>query len=90
MAAFNDGDRVAWHHSFATQHAGGSIVRAEAVPTLDKKHPLHGEPGTGQFGTVVGPGNTEGTWFEVQLDGEKKTCVLTQDEIVRIEEPEAE
>lgn len=85
-AAFNKGDRVAWHHAFATQHAAGSIVRAEAVPQLPEKHPLRGDPGTGQFGTVIGPGNDEGTYWEIQLDGEKKSRILTEDEIVRIQE----
>jgi len=88
-AAFSKGDRVAWHHAFATQHAAGSIVRAEAVPQLPDKHPNAGEPGTGQFGTVVGPGNDVGTWWEIQLDGEKSTRVLTEDEIVKIVEASA-
>lgn len=88
MAAFKKGDRVAWHHSFAAVHAAGSIVRAAAVPTLDKNHPLHGEPGTGQFGTVAAVANEEGTWFEVQLDGEKKPRVLTAEELVAVKEDE--
>jgi hypothetical protein len=88
VASFKNGDRVAWHHAFATQHAPGSIVHAPAVPSLDKKHPLHGEPGTGQLGTIVGPGNDEKTWWEVEFDGGKKTLVLTEDELVRIHEEE--
>jgi hypothetical protein len=68
----------------------GSIVLAAAVPQLDKKHPLHGEPGTGQLGTIVGPANDEKTYWEVELDGGKKTVVLTEDELVRIQEEPAE
>lgn len=76
MPAFKKGDRVAWHHGYAAQHAEGSVVRADAVP----------EGGLLGVGTVEGPANEEGTWFEVSLDGEKEPRVLTEDELVRIKE----
>lgn len=82
--AFKKGDRVAWHHTYATQHSPASIVLASAIPTLPGD-----DPGIGQFGTVVGPGNDEGTYWEVLLDSEKTSRVLTGDEIVRIEEDES-
>lgn len=89
MAAFKKGDRVAWHHTFAAGHAEGSIVRADAVPTFPKDHPFHGDPGSGQLGTIAGPGDPSdenGFLWAVQLDGEKDERVLTADEIVRVKE----
>lgn len=88
-AAFKKGDRVAWHHGYATQFAPETVVLASAVPVFDRKHPFHGDPGTGQFGTIVAAGNDEGTWWEVQLDAEKKSRVLTTDELVQIREDES-
>lgn len=84
--AFEKDDRVCWSHSFATQHAEGSIVYAEAVPQLPEDHPEYGGPGSGQFGTIVGPDNDEQTWWQVQLDGEDEVRVLTEDELVKIRE----
>lgn len=80
-AAFKAGDRVAWHHSFATQHAAGSIIRAEAVPQGNLS-----DPGTGQFGAIIGPAedDTNGFLWEVTLDGEKTSRVLTADELVKV------
>lgn len=89
MSTFNEGDRVAWSHGFSTQHAPGSIVHASAVPTLDEQHPLYGEPGSGQLGTVLGVANDEGTYYEVQLDDSKDSVVLTEDELVKVHEPDA-
>lgn len=73
---FDSGDRVAWDHQYATQHASGSIIRTEAVAAQ--------APGA-QFGTVQGTANDEGTWFTVQLDGESEPRVLTGDEIVKVD-----
>jgi hypothetical protein len=70
MAAFSPGDRVAWDHQLATQHAAGSIIRIDAAG--------------GEFGVVKEVANEEGTWFLVEFDeGEK---VLTADELVRVGE----
>lgn len=85
-AVFKKGDRVAWHHTYASQFAPGTVIRAEHVisKSLPPDHPLFGEPGSGQFGTV-----TEGDGFlwDVLLDGTEEPRTLTADELVRIEEP---
>jgi hypothetical protein len=75
MTAFVEGDRVAWDHAFATVHAAGSIVRADAVPP------------TAKVGTVTGPANDEGTWWNVQFDDGEVT--LTEDELVKVEDAPA-
>lgn len=80
-AAFQPGDRVAWSHGYAAQFPAGVVVYATAVPQGDP-----GQPGTGQFGTVVGPGNEQGTWWDVQVDGEKSVRTLTMDELVKVKE----
>jgi hypothetical protein len=72
---FAKGDRVAWSHSYATEHAAGSIVRAEVV---EAKAP------DAKLGTVKGVANDEGTYFEVLIDGDKDTTVLTEDELVKV------
>lgn len=84
MSSFAAGDRVAWHHAFATQHAEGSIARADAVPQLPDGHPDEGAAGSGQFGTVQGDANEAGTWISVLLDGEAEPRVLTFEEIVKV------
>lgn len=87
---FKLGDRVTWHHLYAAQFAPETVVRAEAVPQLPEDHPDLGDPGTGQFGTIVAQANEKGTWWEVSLDNAKdgETRVLTNDELVRISEPQ--
>lgn len=83
-AAFKAGDRVAWHHAFATQHAAGSIIRAEAVPQGNLS-----DPGTGQLGTIdAAVDDSNGFLWEVTLDGEKTSRVLTADELVKVAEEE--
>jgi len=69
MAAFEKGDKVAIG-GFATAHAAGSIIRADAVPE-----------GTA-LGTVVGAANDEETWFTVKTDDGDR--VLTEDELVKV------
>ncbi len=70
--AFQKGDRVAVNHEFGV-HGARSVMRSDAVPAGTK------------LGTVKGAANEAGTWFTVELDkgGEK---VLTQDELVKVEE----
>lgn len=75
MAAFEKGDKVAWSHGYAVQHAEGSIVGRDVVEALAPD---------ASFGVVKKIANDEGTWFEVQLDGSKDTVVLTQDELVKV------
>lgn len=84
--AFEAGDQVAWHHSFATQHAAGSIARLSAVPQLSEEHEDFGGPGTGQFGTIVEPANELGTRWLVNLGDEDHPDerVLTHEEIVKV------
>lgn len=74
-AAFAKGDRVAWSHSYATEHAAGSIVHADAVSA---KAP------DAKFGKIVKATNDENTWFEVALDGETGHVELTADELVKV------
>lgn len=74
-AAFAKGDRVAWSHAYATEHAAGSIVKAEAVSARAPD---------AKFGKVVKATNDESTWFEVALDGEKEHVELTADELVKV------
>lgn len=76
-APFAKGDRIAWDHTFATQHAPGSIIRSEAID---------GQAPEAQLGKVVKVANDEGTYFEVQLDDAKKgeTVTLTADELVKV------
>lgn len=80
MSAFEKGDRVAWSHEEATKHADGSILRASVLGDPGD------EPGSGQRGNIVDAANEEGTWWEVQLDGDDETRILTSDELVRIVE----
>ena len=75
MAAFDVGDRVAWDHLYSTDHAAGSVIREEAVKAK--------APGA-QIGTVTSVANEAGTHFEVVLDGESDSKVLTEDELVRV------
>lgn len=87
MTTFKKDDKVVWHHTFATQHASGSIVRESAIPVLDKDHPEFGDPGTGQIGTIVDKANDAGTWWEVKFDDDN-TKILTNDELVKVAEGE--
>jgi hypothetical protein len=72
MAAFSKGDKVAWHQEFSSQHAVGSIIRADAVPDDAK------------VGEVKAIANEEGTYFEVAFEGHKNNLVLTEDELVKV------
>lgn len=74
-AAFAKGDRVAWSHAYATEHAAGSIVHADAVSA---KAP------DAKFGKIVKATNDEETWFEVAIDGETDHVELTADELVKV------
>lgn len=69
--AFKPGDKVAWHHVFATQHAPGSIIRASAAPD------------DAEIGEVLDVANDEGTYFTVKFKGGKER-VLTADELVKV------
>lgn len=87
---FAIGDRVAWSHQLAPQHAEGSLLKYAALP-----------PGT-PVGTVIGPANEAGSWFEVLIDTEHQAhpavlgasethpdpeiLVLTEDELLRVAE----
>ena len=75
--SFAAGDRVAWDHGYATDHADGSVVRAEAVAA---KAPQ------ALFGTVQdpAPSNPEGTYYHVLLDGAQEPKELTSDELVKV------
>lgn len=75
MAAFNEGDRVAWDHQYATDHAEGSIVREEAVRAKAPE---------ARFGTVLGVANEPETYFSVKLDDVEEPIVLTVDELVKV------
>ncbi len=75
MAAFDVGDRVAWDHVYSTDHAPGSIIREEAVTAKAPES---------QLGTVVKVANDAGTHYEVAIDGEPETWVLTEDELVKL------
>lgn len=75
MAAFESGDRVAWDHLYSTDHAAGSVIREEAVRAKAPEAKL---------GTVLGVANDVGTHFEVQIDGESDSVVLTDEELVRV------
>jgi hypothetical protein len=79
LTYFDKGDRVAWSHVVATEHGQKSVMRAVAVLAKD---------GAAQLGTVIGPANDVGTWWEVHLDGtpDDASRVLTKDELVRVEE----
>lgn len=82
--SFAAGDRVAWDHGYATDHADGSVVRAEAVAA---KAPQ------ALFGTVQepAPANAEGSYWNVLLDGAQEPKVLTSDELVKVDgDPPAE
>ncbi len=74
MPAFSEGDRVAWDHGYAPDHAEGSIVLAEAVAA---KAP------DAKFGTVTAVANDVGTYFDVALDS-GETWTLTNDELVKV------
>lgn len=78
-AAFAKGDRVAWSHMVAVQHAPGSIVYASTMTALapDVK-----------FGTVKAVANDEGTWFDVLIDDAKEPITLTADELVKVNDDE--
>lgn len=74
VAAFAVGDRVAWSHAYATDHAMGSIVKTDVVGAKDP---------TATYGTVTAIANDEGTYFDVEFDdGEAMT--LTEDELVKV------
>ena len=76
-AYFEKGDRVAWSHVVATEHGQKSVARASAVLARDS---------AARLGTIVQQDPNVRTWWEVKLDGVEETRVLTQDELVRVEE----
>ncbi len=93
MPKFEIGDRVAWSHPMATQHAKGSVLHLSA---------LQGSV----TGSVVDFGNKEKTLFIIEVDEpflkhpdvkeafethpDKKCLCLTQDELVKFTEESQE
>lgn len=71
------GHRVAWSHVVGPEHGARSIIKAQVVLARDA---------SARLGTVVAPANDAGTHWEVKLDGDEESRVLTADEIVRVEE----
>jgi len=73
---FAKGARVAWSHKVAPMHGSKSVLISGVVQSVDADS---------QLGTVVGPAGVANQW-EVQLDDDDTTRILTGDELVNIEE----
>jgi hypothetical protein len=88
---FKAGERVAWTHRLPSIYGKGVVLKKSAVMALDQQTAL---------ATVVGLENDKGTLIRIQLDedhepytgkahkqlNDQGECVVTSDELIRVED----